>query len=975
MQMPFFVQSNYTLLTSLIKIDDLITTALNNSLSSLSICDNQMFGVMEFYNKCRANSIKPIIGLEIKIGSSYILAYAKNYRGYQNLIKLSTIQSNDEVSLDSMIYLCNDLVIIVPSDNIDVFLSLIKIVDINSIFLSYKNIEEKRYVSKYSTNILFVNRVLYIDKNDKKYLKYLWLIRDSKQVDSENYHEEDNLFHLDYIDQETSINTSKIIDLCNLEFPKKENLLPIYDVDDAYLYLTNLSKKGLYKRLNGNVNDTYIKRLSYELETINNMGFANYFLVVYDFIRYAKKNNILVGPGRGSAAGSLVSYSLGITEIDPVKYDLLFERFLNPERITMPDIDTDFPDIYRDQVIDYVREKYGEKKVSGIVTFGTLAPKLALRDVARVFNIPTNQIDLITKRIPNITKDKLMDFYQKDIEIRKQVDSDNKLRLVYEIASRFEGFPRHTSSHAAGIVMSRKDLDDVIPLVKSDDMYLSGYSMEYLEDMGLLKMDFLGLKNLTTIMNILKDIKIGEGVEINFNQIPLDDNRTLELFRKGDTTGVFQFESNGMRNFLRNLKPSTLEDIFAAIALFRPGPASNIDTFIRRKEGLEEVVYLDDDFKDILKNTYGIIVYQEQIMQISQVFAGYSLGEADILRRAISKKKMDVLKKEEEKFIGKSVQNGKDKLKAKEVFDLILKFANYGFNRSHSVAYSMIAYKMAYLKVRYPKYFYANLLNSAIGVEGKTKEYINEIKGLGIKILKPDINKSYDIYMVEDDGIRYPLSNIKNIGVVACKDILNCRGNTNFVDLYDFLSKMSKYNLNKKVLMALIDSSSLSTFGYNNKTLYNNFDNIMNYVSLVKDLDKDFVLKPEIIVEDEFESNILQDKEKEVFGFYLTQHPVTMYKINNMGIVDLNDIRNHFNKNVCVIGLVEKVKKIITKNGEEMAFIYITDEYTFLDVTLFPKIYKNCTDIKVGSILKINGIVERRYDSFQLVARKVENIK
>ena len=461
MKMPIFVQTNYTLLTSLIKIDDLIDLAITYNLSSLAISDMQMFGTMEFYNKCRENEIKPIIGLEVKLENTFILLYAKNYIGYQTLIKLSTIQSERPITLEDIKEL-DDLVVIVPFENIEIFKNFKTVMNEDSIYLSYSNSIEKDKASKYTSNILFVNQVLYINRDDKKYLKYLWMIRDSKQLGEITYPESDNQMHLEYIDNETN--------MCNLEFPKKENLLPIYDVENPYEYLTNLSKKGLYKRLNGKVTLEYQNRLLYELETINNMGFANYFLVVYDFIRYAKQNKILVGPGRGSAAGSLVSYSLGITDIDPIKYDLLFERFLNPERVTMPDIDTDFPDIYRDDVIEYVKNKYGEKRVSGIVTFGTLAPKLALRDVARVFNISTSKIDFITKRIPNITKLHLKDFYKQDKEIKNLIDSDEELQKVFKIACRIEGFPRHTSSHAAGIIMSKIDLDEVIPLVKNDDI-------------------------------------------------------------------------------------------------------------------------------------------------------------------------------------------------------------------------------------------------------------------------------------------------------------------------------------------------------------------------------------------------------------------------------------------------------------------------------------------------------------------------
>jgi len=486
---------------------------------------------------------------------------------------------------------------------------------------------------------------------------------------------------------------------------------------------------------NNQVPKEYQTRLAYELEIIEKMGFSNYFLVVYDFIKYAKKNKILVGPGRGSGAGSLVCYSIGITDLDPIKYDLLFERFLNPERISMPDIDTDFPDIYRDQVIEYVTNKYGSKKVSGIVTFGTLAAKQAIRDVSRVLNVPWYQVDQVSKRIPSFTKKKLMDFYQEDPEFKRLITSDEKLKQMLKIANIIEGFPRHTSSHAAGIVMCQKDLDEVVPLTKNDGIYLTGFTMEYLEELGLLKMDFLGLRTLTTIMRIINDIKEGEGKEIDFNTIPLDDKNVLEIFRKADTTGIFQFESDGMRSFLRRLEPSTFEDIFAAIALFRPGPAINIDSYIRRKNNQEEITYLDKSLEPILKSTKGIIIYQEQIMQIASSFAGYTLGEADILRRAMSKKKMDVLKSEEERFMERSIKRGHSEETSKKIFDLILNFANYGFNKAHSVSYALIVYQMAYLKVNYPIYYITNLLNMSIGATEKTKEYLILAKKYNYQIL------------------------------------------------------------------------------------------------------------------------------------------------------------------------------------------------------------------------------------------------
>lgn len=936
-----------------------------------------MFGTMEFYKKCQANGIKPVIGVEITLEDSKILLFAKNYQGYQSLIKLVSLQTDRPLTIKDFQEYVNNTFVIVPFEYLDLFQQLKKVTvsPQTELYLGYHNKKEEEECQSFSSNKVWIHKTLYLKREDQEYLDILYRIRDGKTIDSETSYSLDyRLIQEDigrYSSEEGLKSVDYILENCNLSFPKASNLLPIYPVENPYEYLVNLSKKGLWKRLKGQVEEKYVKRLLYELDIIEKMGFANYFLIVYDFIRYAKTNGILVGPGRGSAAGSLVSYSLGITDIDPIQYDLLFERFLNPERITMPDIDTDFPDVYRDKVIEYVKDKYGSRRVVGIVTFGTLAAKQALRDVARVFQIPSYQIDLLTKKIPTVTKLKLKDFYQQEEEIRRIVDSDATLQKLYRVASRIEGFPRHTSSHAAGIVMSKVDLDEVIPLTKNDDLYLTGYSMEYLEELGLLKMDFLGLKNLTTIMNVLDDIRNGEHISLDFSTIPLEDQDTLTLFQRGDTTGVFQFESVGMRNFLKNLHPNSFEDIFAAIALFRPGPAANIDSFIRRKEGIEPITYLDPSLEAVLKNTYGIIVYQEQIMQVSQIFAGYTLGEADILRRAMTKKKYDVLKKEEDRFLKRSIAKGHSPEKAKEVFELILNFANYGFNRSHSVAYSIIAFKMAYLKCHYPKYFYANLLSSVIGEERKTKEYIDEVKGKGIAILKPDINQSSDHYTVEEGGIRFPLSNIKNIGVVACDDILKVRQD-GFQDIYDFLKKTTPRIMNKKVLESLIDSDSLSCFGYNHKTLYKNLDAILNYASLTKELEEEFVLKPEIEEVEEFEKEVLMVKEKELFGFYLSNHPVTKYKIEKGNKVQLNEMSKYYDKQITVIAIVEKIKKIMTKKQEEMAFVNISDEFTSFEITIFPKLLSQIPPLKIGDILEITGVIEKRYDSYQMIAKKIE---
>ena len=977
MYTPLYVKTNYSLLSSLITIDNLINYLKEHNYSSIAITDNNMFGVMEFYKKCKSNNIKPIIGLEINLENDTVLLYAKDYNGYKTLIKLSTIGANRKIEIQDIENYHDSVIGIIPFNSMNTYSILNNI--ITDLYLGYSNKKEEKEALIITSNVVFLRKNLYINEKDNEFLKYLYMIRDGKTIADDTNYEISN-FSLDINDiyefssNENLFNTNRISDMCNLEFPTSELLLPIYSETNGLTsseYLKELSKFGLSKRLNGKVRESYINRLNYELEIIEKMGFSNYFLVVYDFIRYAKKNKILVGPGRGSGAGSLVCYSLGITDIDPIKYDLLFERFLNPERITMPDIDTDFPDIYRNQVIDYVVEKYGDKKVSGIVTFGTLAAKQALRDVARVLNVPSYQIDLISKKIPGFTKLKLKDFYKQDEELRKLIDSDSRLTTMYKIASFIEGYPRHTSSHAAGIVMCKHDLDEVIPLTVSDGMYLTGYTMEYLEELGLLKMDFLGLKTLTTIMNIIEDIEKNENIKIDFNNIPLDDKKVLDLFAKADTTGIFQFESEGMKNFLRKLKPNTFEDIFAAIALFRPGPAQNIDSYIKRKHNEEKIEYLDPSLEPILKSTYGIIIYQEQIMQIAHTLAGYTLGEADILRRAMSKKKMDILKAEEEKFINKSVNNGYSFETSKKIFDLILSFANYGFNRSHSVAYSMVAYKMAFLKCYFPKYFYSSLLSSVIGSDTKTKEYIMEVKSLGIKVLRPCINNSRCSYKVSQDGIYYPLSGIRNIGGIACNEIISKREN-GYTDIFDFLAKVK--GINRKMLESLIQAGCFDEFGITRKTYIENLDAIINYSELVQTLDPEFVLKPELDTKEEYKNEELIYMEKELFGIYLSNHPVTSYKAKFKNMINLDNIASNFNKIINTVVLVEKVKVIQTKKGEDMMFLDGSDEYTKIDFTLFPKINEKYPNIKVGDIIKIEGRVERRYDTYQIIVSKVEKL-
>ena len=978
MYIPLFNKSNYTLLSSLLKIDEIISYAEKNKLPAISLVDTNMFGTMEFIKKCQSKNIKPIIGLELVLEDYKIILLAKDYTGYKSLIKLSTIQSERQITINDLKTNRKNVIAIIPSLYKNMYDDLKEIY--LDIYLGFNNKQEEKDSHIITDKVVFLRENLYLKDTDSKVLPYLFRIRDGKTINDDiseeiNNHELEIKNLSDFSSPEGIKNTIVIANECNLVLKEAKLLLPIYDCADPKKYLFDLCRLGLKKRLSGNISDNYKERLTHELQVIDSMGFSNYFLVVYDFIKYAKKNKILVGPGRGSAAGSLVAYSLGITDIDPLEYGLLFERFLNPERKTMPDIDTDFPDDKREKVIDYVKEKYGEKRVSGIVTFGTLAAKQVIRDVSRVLNIPTYKVDSLCKLIPNMSKEKLEDIYKNNQTFKVRVDSDTILSDMLKIAMRIEGFPRHTSQHAAGIVMSQIDLDEVIPLTKSDNLYLTGYSMEYLEELGLLKMDFLGLKNLSILDNIITDINNLTEDKINYNDIPLDDKETLKLFEEANTCGIFQFESSGMRSFLKKLKAKSFEDIIAAIALFRPGAAINIDSYIRRKNGEEKVTYFDKSLEEITKSTYGLLIYQEQIMQVANLYAGYTLGEADILRRAMSKKKLELLKQEEDKFISKSIEHNHPKEEAKKLFDLILNFAGYGFNKSHSVVYSIIAFKMAYLKCHYKTIFFANLLTNVIGSEAKTHEYIMEAKANNIDVEKPTINSSETKYIVRDDKIIYPISNIKGIGIVVSEQISKAKEKGKFMDIYDAFSRLYIAGIGKKTFEILIFADLFKEFNYNRSTLIYNLDSLFNYAELTKDIDPSLVMKPEIEKKEDYPIDYLLEKEKEVFGFYLSSHPTTIYRKDNPYCIPLNQVEKYFNKKIDVLVLVEKVKTISTKKGEKMSFLTGSDETATKEFIIFPKVYSTYPELSRGNLIKIRGNIEKRIDEYQIIVEKIKFLK
>lgn len=964
---PLYIKTENSLLSSLIKIDELIKFAKSYNYKALSIVDNNMFGVMEFYKKCLQNDIKPIIGLEVKLDNNLVL-YAKNYNGYKNLLKISTIMSESKVDINILEKYSSDLICVIPFNYRFIYDELNKM--FQNVFISYKNKEEYDLINKDIS--IYMNETLYLQKKDSNYLKYLIAIRDGKKIDEINILGDNHLLLPEEIkNYDFNSNNQKILDMCNLKIELHRDLLPIYECPnnlDAYSYLKELCQDGMRKRFGSSVGKVYIDRLKYELNIINKMGFCNYFLVVYDYVKYAKEHGILVGPGRGSAAGSLVSYLLNITTIDPIKYNLLFERFLNPERVTMPDIDIDFQYDRREEVINYCVNKYGNKKVAGIITFNTLGAKQAIRDIGRVMDINLDKIDALTKLIDSNLS--LRENYN-DSKLKRILNEDSELFNLYKVSLKFEGLKRHTSNHAAGIVMCNENLDEIIPLYKKDGMFLTAYSMDYLEEQGLLKMDLLAIKNLTLIDTVLKEVNKKNKV-ISFDDIPFEDSEATNVFTSVNTLGIFQFESTGMMNFLRKFRPSNFQDIVAALALFRPGPMNNIDSYIKRKQNKEKIDYFDKSLEKVLKPTYGIIIYQEQIMQIASIMAGFSLGEADILRRAMSKKKEEILLKEKDKFINGSIKRGYSEELARKIYDLILKFAAYGFNKAHSVSYATISYRMAYLKAHYKEDFMKTLLNFELNSVNKTKEYIYECKKEGLNILKPDINKSDKYYLKEKDGIRYPLTGLKNLGSMIVNNILDERKNGDFKSIYDFIKRTNRKNINKKTLISLIDAGCFDSFDLNHRTMIDGIDLIINYGELIKDLDEEFVLLPELEIKEEYSKHELLKRELDVIGLYISDNPITEYKQKLNNKFNICDVSHWFDKNVNIIGTIDYVKEVETKKQDKMCFIKISDELASIDGVVFPQLYKTLNEIKKDKTVLISGKVEKRFDKYQII---VNNIK
>lgn len=955
---PLKITTDYSLLKSTIRIDDLIAFLKTNEIPACALVDENLYGVMEFYNKCLKNNIKPIVGLEITINENPFYLYAKNYKGYQNLLKLHTITTERELNFVDLEIYQKDVMIIVPFASLSLYQEIDKIFEI--VFIGYQNEYEKTHALLKSKAIVYVKNIRSLTKEDTICLDYLEMINQDCKVEDYTIKNYENNYYQENISEEDTKTIEEFVKEIELVIPKNENYIPEYnpEIKDSYVYLENLTKKGLEKRLKGNVEAKYKERLEYELEVIKNMGFVDYILIVYDYVLFAKKNHIFVGPGRGSAAGSLVCYTLGITDIDPLQYNLLFERFLNPERITMPDIDIDFENTKRSEVIDYIRNRYGENKVASIMTFATLKSKLVLRDMARVFSYNEKDFNAFIKEVSST---KTLRENLENPKIKQILEKNKILQKIYRISLKLEGLKKNISTHAAGVVISKVALDEIIPIIKVGNTTSTGITMEYLEELGLLKMDLLAIKNLTIIANVLELIEKDTGKRVDLNKIDLNDKSVLDLFTKADTTGIFQFESTGMRSFLSKLRPRNFSDIVASIALYRPGPMDNINTFIKRKDGLEKVTYLLPELKPILEETEGIIVYQEQVMQILVTIGSYRFSEADIIRRAMSKKKREVIESEREKFVTRAIKNGYDKKISEELYDLILKFAGYGFNKSHSVSYALIGYQMAYLKVKFPTYFITNLLNMSIGSEVKTKEYLSEAKSHNLEIIHPSINESENLYKIENNQLILPLSIIKGVSSISIESILEERKKGQFLDFVDFVKRTIHKNVNERIIEVLIHAGVMDAFG-NMTTLKENLPAVLNYAELASDVDSPLLLKP---VLKEYEEQELKNKlELESYGFYITNHPASIYQSD--AIMKLKNIAKYFDKYVRCVVLIESIRKTKTKTGEEMAFIEASDETGISSFVVFARQIRLIDDLKPKQIAEIQGRVTKRYDKYQI---------
>ena len=1006
------VHSAYDLLNSTIKYTELFSKLKKDGQDAVVITDPTLYGAIKAYKIAKKFDVNLVHGLEIKLG--YGISFlkfnilCKNTEMFYRLLEISTmIENKVEWSIEKFVEELKkskeDFVIIVIDELRD-SMEFSYLNDVLKGFDFYFGFNEKFDASlyQYYENVVYTKPSFYLNNDQYQQVIVSRAIRDNAklnitelttttgnkfvrtQEDFKNLLNVDNPL-LKSMLEKALVKQVEVIDKCryNLEFKgyhlpkykygKDEDVFQNFSSKD---YLRYLVQKGAKERLFGKALYKYKKRYEYELRIIDEMGFNDYFLIVYDFVKYAKSNGILVGAGRGSAAGSLVCYLLNITEADPLEYNLLFERFLNKERISMPDIDIDFQDTRRDEVIKYVEEKYGEDKVAQIITFTTFQSKSAARESARILQFDDNALKFISSNISSTRT--LKECYESSEQLRNFVNESTINRRWFSIALSLESLPKNPSVHAAGVVISDNNpLVKYAPLAESNmTKYLTQWTMDDVESVGLLKIDFLGIRYLTMVSSIVEQIK-KENPKFDITKINYKDQKVYNLFAEGRTEGIFQFESSGMKEKLRLLKPTEFNDIVAMNALYRPGPMAQIETYIRRKHGEEKVNYPHPNLEKILKDTYGVIVYQEQIMLIAVNFAHMSLNEADNMRRAVSKKKKEDLEYYGRIFIEKSVAAGYDRNVAKSLFDLIVTFANYGFNKSHAVVYSMLAYRLAYLKVYYTKYFMTALLNNVISSEKKINEYKQELNNLGIKLVKPDVNVSLSDFSVYKQDIVFALTAIKNVGYRSSYEIVQDRLNFGkYLDIDDFLKRMNK-KVDYQAAASLVKAGALDTFGYNRATLmkkvkdyYEDNRQYINNVRVALSAETGLTLKVEEVEDYSITERI--QMEKEVTGTYFLKHPVQVEK-EKYSYLPLQYIGRDITDSY--VEVITK-KEIKTKNGDYMAFLTVNDGKNDYDVTVFPSVYKYAnTFIKVGEFVVMTLKKQVRNNREQYILEKFASLK
>ena len=1084
------IHSEFSLLDGANRIKDLPVRAKELGMDAIAITDHGvMFGAIDFYKACKKEGVKPIIGCEVYVAPRsrtdkqpgidnhyyHLILLAKNNEGYKNLSKLVSLSFVDGYYYKPRI----DREILEKYHKGLICLSACLAGEVNQALLSGQNEKAEQvalwhkkvfgddyYIEIQNNGIkeqVLANQKLVqlarkldiplVATNDAHYLKredaynheVLLCIQTGKRMSDEDRmkFDTDELYvkspeeMAEYFKAfpDAIENTVKIAEQCNVEFEFGHTILPNYDVPPEYPthydFLKELCDKGLKKRYGENLSEEIQKRAEYELNIIKKMGYVDYYLIVWDFIHYAKTNGIPVGPGRGSGAGSILAYAIEITDIDPIKYGLLFERFLNPERISMPDFDVDFSDERRQEVIDYVARKYGHDHVSQIITFGTMAAKMVIRDVARVLDYPYAEADTLAKMIPNEIHITIKKALEQNKELKDRYDTDEQTRKILDIAMGLEGMPRQASTHACGVVITKDPVDTYVPLYVRDGQINTQYIMTTLEELGLLKMDFLGLRNLTVIQNTIDMVKENHGIDVEFDQ-DMSDPKVYKLWQDGNTSGIFQFESQGMTNFMKELKPDCLEDLIAGVSLYRPGPMDQIPRYIRGKQNPGHNEYTHPSLEPILNVTYGCMVYQEQVMQIVRDLAGYSLGRADLVRRAMGKKKLDVMAKEREVFIHGQVdengnievpgcvRNGIDEVSANKIFDEMAEFAKYAFNKSHAACYAVVSYRTAYLKAYYPAEFMAATLNSYLGNLDKAPQYIDECKRLGIQILKPDINKSFEKFTVEDGKIRFGLGAIKNVGTIPVENIVKERKEKGeYKSFTDFCERVSELQVNKKCVESLIKAGAFQEFEQTRATLLASFEAIIDTIQsgnkkgfngqvsmfdIGTKQEKEDMEKQKYKFEEyeEMPEKEMLSMEKEMLGIYISGHPLEKMReqimhSTNINSLDLSKIAEQADitnieentqqiqttkpkfvdgQKVKYAGIITSIKKKYTKNNKIMAFITIEDLYGTAEIIAFENAVINAGKSLIEeNIVVVDGRLSIRDDQEPtIIANEIKDL-